>query len=124
MAQPWQPAIFTAIAAFFPPLLAPANQMTYDIQQFYNTALAIIAGSGAAALSFRLMPPLSSAFRTRRLLAPTLRDLRRLAPGPIPRTPEDWEGRVYGRFTVLPDEALPLQRSQLFGGAVRGYRDY
>jgi len=31
---------------------------------------------------------------------------------------------VYGRFTVLPDEALPLQRSQLFGGAVRGYRDY
>ena len=100
MAQPWQPAIFTAIAAFFPPLLAPANQMTYDIQQFYNTALAIIAGSGATALSFRLIPPLSSAFRTSRLLALTLRDLRRLAPGPIPRTPEDWEGRVYGRFTV------------------------
>ena len=51
MAQPWQPAIFTAIAAFFPPLLAPANQMTYDTQQFYNTALAIIPGSGAAALT-------------------------------------------------------------------------
>jgi uncharacterized membrane protein YccC len=111
MAQPWQPAIFTAIAAFFPPLLAPANQMTYDTQQFYNTALAIIAGSGAAALS--LIPPLSPAFRTRRLLALTLRDLRRLATGPIPPTPEDWQDRVYGRLSVLPDEALPLQRSQL-----------
>jgi len=113
MAQPWQPAIFTAIASFFPPLLAPANQMTYDTQQFYNTTLAIIGGSGVAALSFRLMPPLSPAFRTRRLLALTLRDLRRLATGQISPTPEDWEGRVYGRLSVLPDEALPLQRSQL-----------
>jgi len=113
MAQPWQPAIFTAIASFFPPLLAPANQMTYDTQQFYNTTLAIIGGSGVAALSFRLIPPLSPAFRTRRLLALTLRDLRRLAAGQIPSTPEDWEGRVYGRLSVLPDEALPLQRSQL-----------
>jgi len=87
--------------------------MTYDTQQFYNTTLAIIGGSGVAALSFRLIPPLSPAFRTRRLLALTLRDLRRLAAGQIPSTPEDWEGRVYGRLSVLPDEALPLQRSQL-----------
>jgi hypothetical protein len=42
-----------------------------------------------------------------------LRDLRRLATGPIPRTTEEWESRVYGRLAVLPDEAQPLQRSQL-----------
>jgi hypothetical protein len=59
------------------------------------------------------MPPLSPAFRTRRLLALTLRDLRCLATGPIPRTPGDWEGRMYGRIAALPDEAQPLQRSQL-----------
>jgi len=113
MAQPWQTAMFTAMAANFVPMLAPSNPMIYDTVQFYNAAIAIVAGVGAAAVSFRLMPPLSPAFRTRRLLALTLRDLRRLATGPIPRAPDDWEGRMCGRFAVLPDEAQPLQRSQL-----------
>jgi uncharacterized membrane protein YccC len=113
MAQPWQTPMFTAIAANFIPLLAPTNQMSYDTEQFYNAALAIVAGVGTAALSFRLLPPLSPAFRTRRLLQLTLNDLRRLATGPIPPTPDDWEGRMYGRFSALPDEAQPLQRSQL-----------
>jgi hypothetical protein len=36
MAQPWQTATFTAMAANFVPLVAPANQMSYDTQQFYN----------------------------------------------------------------------------------------
>jgi len=113
-AQPWQRAMFTAIAGIgFCRLLAPANPMSYDTQEFYNSALAVVAGVGTAALAFRLVPPLSPAFRTRRLLALTLRDLRRLAVGPIPRTPDDWEGRMYGRLSVLPDAAEPLQRSQL-----------
>jgi uncharacterized membrane protein YccC len=113
MAQPWQTVMFQAMAANFVPLLAPANQMSYDTEQFYNAALAIVAGLAAATLSFRLIPPLSPAFRTRRLLALTLRDLHRLATGPIPPTPENWEGRMYGRFSALPDQAEPLQRSQL-----------
>jgi uncharacterized membrane protein YccC len=113
MAQPWRTMVFIPMTANFIPLLAPANQMTYDTEQFYNAALAIVAGVCAAAVSFRVMPPLSPAFRTRRLLALSLRDLRRLATGPIPRTPGDWEGRMYGRFSALPDEAQPLQRSQL-----------
>jgi uncharacterized membrane protein YccC len=87
--------------------------MSYDTQQFYNSALAIIAGAGAGALSFRLLPPLSPAFRTRRLLELTLRDLHRLAMGPIPHTPDDWEQRMYSRFSALPDAAQPLQRSLL-----------
>jgi len=113
MAQPWRTIVFIPMVANFVPLLAPANQMSYDTVQFYNSASAIVAGVGAAALSFRLLPPLSPAFRTRRLLALTLRDLRRLATGPIPRAPDDWEGRMYGRFSALPNEAQPLQRSQL-----------
>src|SRR6266478_9889473 len=113
MAQPWQTIVFVPMTANFIPLLAPANQMSYDTVQFYNSASAIVAGVGAAALSFRLMPPLSPAFRTRRLLALALRDLRRLATGRIPQAPEDWEDRMYGRFSALPDEAQPLQRSQL-----------
>jgi uncharacterized membrane protein YccC len=113
MAQPWQVAMFTAITANFTPLLAPANPMSYDTQQFYNSALAIVAGVCAGAISFRLLPPLSSAFRTRRLLTLTLRDLRRLATSPIIRAPDDWQARVFSRLFVLPDAAEPLQRSQL-----------
>jgi fusaric acid resistance family protein len=67
----------------------------------------------AATLSFRLIPPLSPAFRSRRLLSLTLRDLRRLATGAIARTPTEWEGRMYDRLSALPDQAEPLQRSQL-----------
>jgi uncharacterized membrane protein YccC len=113
MAQPWQTAMFTAVAANFVPLLAPANQMSYDTQQFYNAALAIVAGVGVAALAFRLLPPLSPALRTRRLLALTLRDLRRLITGLVPQTANEWEGRVYRRLSALPEQAEPLQRAQL-----------
>ena len=113
LALQWQPAIFTGMVTVFVPLLAPTNPMSYDQQQYYNMALPIITGAGAGAFSFLLIPPLSPAFRTRRLLTLTLRDLRRLATGPIPRTPDDWEGRMFGRFAELPDQAQPLQRSQL-----------
>jgi uncharacterized membrane protein YccC len=113
MVQPWQTVIFVAMTANFIPLLAPANQMSYDTQQFYNSALAIVAGVGVAALSFRLLPPLSPALRTRRLLALTLRDLRRLTKGPISRMAYLWEGRVYSRLSALPEQAEPLQRAQL-----------
>jgi len=97
------------MTANFLPLLAPANEMSYDTLQFYNQASAIIAGVAIAALSFRLLPPLSPAFRTRRLLMLTLRDLRRLAAG----RKGEWEGRVQGRLEAMPDEATPVQRSQL-----------
>jgi uncharacterized membrane protein YccC len=120
LAQPWQTVMFTAMVINFVPLLSPANEMSYDTMQFYNFALAINAGSGAGALSFRLLPPPSPAFRTRRLLALTLRDLRRLATGRIPWTAEDWEGRLYGRLAALPDAAEPLQRSQLLAGLAVG----
>ena len=118
--QPWQIAMFTAMAINFLPVLAPVNQMSYDTIQFYNAALAIVAGSGVAALSFRLLPPLSPAFRTRRLLALTLRDLRRLAMGAVPRAPEEWQGRVSGRLLALPDEATPIQRAQLLAALSAG----
>jgi uncharacterized membrane protein YccC len=111
--QPWQTAMFTAMAVFFVPLLAPANLMSYDPAQFYNSALAIVAGVGAAALAFRVLPPLPPALRTRRLLALALQELQHLATGPIPRSPDDWQHRMYRRLAVLPDAAEPLQRAQL-----------
>jgi uncharacterized membrane protein YccC len=106
-------AAFTAMAYIFMPLVAPTNPMTYDTAQFYNSALAIVVACILAPVAFRLLPPLSPALRTRRLLDLTLRDLRRLAVGPRPPAPEDWDGRIYGRLAAMPAEADPLQRAQL-----------
>ncbi len=113
IALPWQPVVFTAATANFIPLLAPTNVMTYDAQQFYNSALAILAGIGAAALAMRLLPPLSPATRARRLLDLTLRDLRRLAGSRGDLTRSAWESRIYGRLLALPEAADPLQRAEL-----------
>ena len=106
-------AIFTTMSSTFLPLLAPTNVMSYDTAQFYNSALATIVGCGIAALAFALMPPLPPAARTRRLLALTLHDLRRLAQGRWLPKVDDWEGRIFGRLAALPDQAEPLQRARL-----------
>ena len=123
LAQSRKPAmigIFTAMAFNFIPLLSPTNQMSYDTAEFYNSALAIVVGCGGAPLAFRLFPPLSPARRTRRLLALTSRDLRRLATASVLPISEDWESRIYGRLTALPDQAEPLQRSQLLAALSMG----
>jgi uncharacterized membrane protein YccC len=120
MAQSWQATMFAALAGNFVPLLAPANQTSYDTVQFYNAALAIVLGCGAAALSFRLLPPLSPPRRSERLLALTLRDLRRLATSGARRPRDDWEEHVYSRLAALPDQAEPLQRAQLLTALLVG----
>jgi uncharacterized membrane protein YccC len=120
MTQSWHTVMFTYMTVYFCGYMQPANVMTYDTQQFYDVGMAIFAGTGATALSFRLLPPLSPAFRIRRLLALTLRDLRRLAVGHIPWTAADWEGRINGRLVVMPDAAEPLQLSQLMAALAVG----
>jgi uncharacterized membrane protein YccC len=117
VARQWPSAAHTYMAAYFIPLLGPENQMNYDPAKFYNAALAILSGAGAAALFFRLIPPLSPSFRTRRLLALTLRDLRRLATG---RAFNDWAGHVHGRLSAMPAEATPLQRAQVMAALSLG----
>jgi uncharacterized membrane protein YccC len=103
----------TAMASTFMPLISPTNQMTYDTSQFYNVAVAVFVGCGVAALSFRLLPPLSPPLRARRLLSLTLRDLRRVATASEPPTSDDWDSRELGRLMALPDQAEPLQRARL-----------
>jgi uncharacterized membrane protein YccC len=110
MVQPWQTALFIPMTANLVPLIAPSNQMVYDTAQFYNSALALVAGSAVGTLAFRVLPPLPPAFRTRRLLALTLRELRRLASG---RNYDGWIGRIYGRLAVMPEQAAPSQRALL-----------
>jgi hypothetical protein len=67
-----------------------------------------------------LLPPLSPALRVSRLLKLTLRDLRRLTWGSIPRTSHRWAGRIYGRLSAMPEQAEPLQRAQLLAALTVG----
>jgi uncharacterized membrane protein YccC len=120
VARAWQTATFTAVTLFFLPLLAPANLMNYDPQQFYNSSSAIVVGVTTAAAAYRLLPPLSPELRTRRLLKLTLRELRRLATGPIRGTANDWQSRIYSRLSVLPEQAELLQRGQLLAALCVG----
>src|SRR5258708_12672014 len=113
MVQSWQTPMFTAMAGNFVPLLAPANQMSYDTQQFFNAALAIVAGVGAGALSFRLLPPLSPALRARRLLALSLRDMRHLAAGAVRLPPHYWKSPISPPPSALPPHPPPPQRPPL-----------
>ena len=106
-------AVFAALGVNFMPLLSATNPMIYDTAQFYNSALAIFVGCGTVPVVFRLLPPLSPALRARRLLALTLRDLRRLATAPVMPRSEDWESRIYARLAVLPEQAEPVQRARL-----------
>jgi uncharacterized membrane protein YccC len=119
-ARSWQGPVFGTVAnVFFIPLLAPTNQMTYDTQQFYNNTLAAFSGMGAVMLALALLPPLSPAARARRLLALTLRDLRRLAAG---RTASiaDWEGQTYRRLATLPEQVEALQLARIVAAASVG----
>ena len=77
--------MFTAVTVNFVPLLAPANQMTYDPQQFFNAALAIVGGVGVGVLSFRLCHRCRRRCATCRLLALTVR----ICCNASPRRPVD-----------------------------------
>jgi uncharacterized membrane protein YccC len=110
--QPALVAVFSAMTFNFMPLLSPTNEMSYNTEQFYNTALSIVVGCSVAPLAFLLLPPLSPTLRTRRLLA-HLCDLRRLAAAPLRLTWERWDSRMIGRLTALPDQAEPWQRARL-----------
>jgi uncharacterized membrane protein YccC len=120
MTQPWLPPVSIALIATFIPLLGPANQMTYNTLAFYNVALAIFVGLGAAALAFRLLPTLSAEFRVRRLLRRTLRELRQLASDRLHLTSEAWEERIYNYLQAFPAQAEPEARSDLLSALVVG----
>jgi len=109
----WYQPLFAALGVNFIALLRPSNPAIYDPAQFYNSAIALLGGVGFAMLAMRLLPPMPPAVRVRRLLALTLRDLRRLTRGRLPRSLAGWEGRIYGRLSAIPDSVDTLQAARL-----------
>jgi uncharacterized membrane protein YccC len=116
----WQKSAMIAMTANFVPILAPANRMTYDPAAFLNTALAITAGTTAAAFAMRLFPPLPAATKIARLHRLTLRDFKRLAAHRASWRPASWQSRVYGRILALPAAATPLDSARLLAALSAG----
>jgi len=116
----WRSFLFTAAVFNFVPMLSISNRMTYDASQFWNTSSAILAGVGFGAVAMLVLPPLSPAARTRRLLALTLADLRRLAKRAPPGRQSDWESRGVARLLAMPDQAQPVERAELAAAVAVG----
>ena len=115
-----KPAMFGAMATLFVPLLNPENHMSYDTLQFYNAAMAVVVGCCIGATSYLILPPVSPAIRTRRLLRRTLRDFRSLCCAGVRTSRRDWETLMYGRLAAIPDAATPQQRSEILAALSLG----
>jgi uncharacterized membrane protein YccC len=121
LARAKTPLFFFAASVNFLPMLSINNTITFDASQFWNNASAILAGIAVGAVAMLILPPVSPAIRTSRLLALTLADLRRLAKrAPSRRREDDWESRVLARFLAMPDQAEPVERAELVGATALG----
>ncbi|WP_158932744.1 FUSC family protein, partial [Acidisphaera sp. S103] len=116
----WHPPMFVALGANFIALLRPSNPAFYDPEQYYNSAMALFGGVAFAMLAMRLLPPMPPAMRMRRLLALTLRDLRRLTHARLPRSSVRWERRIHGRLRAIPVSVDTLQAARLMAALSAG----
>jgi len=120
LARARNPLFFFAASVNFLPMLSITNGMTYDASQFWNSTSAILAGIAVGALAMLIVPPLSPAIRTRRLLALTLADLRRLAKRASPGRQDDWQSRGVARLLAMPEQAEPVERAALVAAVAVG----
>jgi uncharacterized membrane protein YccC len=120
LARARNPLFYFAASVNTLPMLSVTNGITYDASQFWNTSSAILAGIACGAIAMRILPPLSPAIRTQRLLALALADLRRLARRAPPGRERDWESRGVARLLAMPDQAEPVERAELVAAVAVG----
>ena len=121
LARSKNPLFYFAASVNFLPMLSINNTISFDGSQFWNTASAILVGIAVGAVAMLILPQLSPAIRTSRLLALTLADLRRLAKGASSRRREDdWESRTVARFLAMPDQSEPVERAELVAATAVG----
>jgi uncharacterized membrane protein YccC len=120
LARARTPLFYFAASVNYLPMLSISNGISFDASQFWNTSSGILAGVACGAIAMRILPPLSPAIRTQRLLALTLADLRRLAKRASPGRQDDWESRGVARLLAMPEQAEPAERSQLVAAVAVG----
>jgi uncharacterized membrane protein YccC len=121
LARAKNPLFYFASSVNFLPMLSINNTISFDGSQFWNTSSSILAGIAVGSVAMLILPPLSPAVRTQRLLALTLADLRRLAKrAPSRRREDDWESRIVARILAMPDQAEPVERAMLVAASAVG----
>jgi uncharacterized membrane protein YccC len=113
-ALPWRrSSLFTVATFIFVSMIPISNVMSYNAVRFWNTSIAIFVGIAVGSMAMLILPPLPAPIRTQRLLALTLADLRRLSRRAAPGRTNVWEGRGVARLLAMPEQAQPVQRSEL-----------
>jgi uncharacterized membrane protein YccC len=101
MAKPQIGATATSFCLHFIVLVAPLNQMSFDVAVFFNSAQAMVIGVGAAVLAFHLLILRNPTWHGRRLLAATLDDLVRLTRRNLAGAESWFGGRMADRLLQL-----------------------
>ncbi|MFG1262159.1 FUSC family protein [Xanthobacter aminoxidans] len=108
----WHTPLFLAMSVNLLPLIGVGNPISYDASTFFNIALTIILGNIIGTLFF-IIPGLSPEVRARRLLALSIRDLRRLAGRPQTPDATRWTALMTRRVEDLPPQATDEQAGSL-----------
>jgi uncharacterized membrane protein YccC len=115
-AGPRHKLAFMAMVTNLLPILAIENLPNYDGERLLNATLSISVGMVAAAVFMQLLPSLPPARRIRRLLALTLRDLRRVAAQYRQLEKGAWISVVSQRLAAMPEQATLEQEAELLAG--------
>jgi uncharacterized membrane protein YccC len=121
LARAKNPLFYFACSVNFLPMISINNTISFDGSQFWNSSSSILVGIAVGAIAMLILPPVSPAIRTQRLLALTLADLRRLAKrAPSRRWEDDWESRSVARILAMPDQAQPVERAMQVAASTVG----
>jgi uncharacterized membrane protein YccC len=128
-AIPSHKAFSAAAVVNFLGILLPQNQPTYDLAAFLNNGVAVVAGTIVGCLWMALLPAIPATWQTQRLLALSVRDLRRLAARRRWLSRADWTSLISCRLAGMPTTATQEQLAQLVaalssGEAVIQLRDW
>lgn len=117
----WHGVAFLAMSITCLPLLGVANPITYNAASYFNLALSIVTGSVVGMVFLVIMPVVEPQMRARRLIALSVRDLRRLAAGATKVDRARWTVLLSRRLEALPPQATPEQAGNLMALLALGH---
>jgi uncharacterized membrane protein YccC len=119
-AIPSHKAFSAAAVVNFLGILLPQNQPIYDLASFLNIGVAAVAGTIVGCLWMALLPAFPATWQTQRLLALSVRDLRRLAVRRLWLSRADWTSLISCRLAAMPATATQEQLAQLVAALSSG----
>ncbi|QIB36194.1 FUSC family protein [Ancylobacter pratisalsi] len=117
----WHGVAFLAMCITCLPLLGVANPIAYDAANYFNLAMAILAGSTVGMVFLAIMPVVGPQMRARRLVGLSVRDLRKLAGGRWTISRKRWTALLSRRIEALPPQASLEQAGGLMALLALGH---